>query len=530
MNLAASLDVAQRAGQERVADEIVRMAATLRLRSFIKQAWHFHHEDEPLGWNWHIDCISDHLEAVVRGDITWLLVNVPPGMAKSLICSVYFPAWLWLSKPWYKFLCSSTNDYVTLRDARRQKKLVASPWYQRVFRPGWQLSKGQAADGNFGNTRNGERVSRTVRSSIIGARPHLKILDDANDPDKGAEECDKVNQWIENTYLKRRTGPRGKVVGIQQRTRENDATGYMMARELNPSLVNLVLPNRYDKKRAFLSTVLDPRTGKPWVDPRTETDELLFPLILDQATTDQERAAPGGEAVDAAQNQQDPTPAGGMIFRRGHFNRWAHEPNIDEWRRKVQIPDYENKVYPTHPLPDPFDFVIIVCDPNNLKDEKATRGTDYAVFDVWGKHGRNYYLIFQVRQKLSVAGTIAAIHQAVKLYAEHLAVVLVESKANGPQIINGLRAIMGIAAEEQNPEKFQFVRKWNVQGETKTQRAKGIAYVPESGRVFIPCELEQDYFRHWMREVTGFPHRTRDDCVDTLTMALTFLERDRQFG
>jgi len=530
VNLAESLDVAQRAGQQEVLDAIVRHVATMRMRSFVKQAWHFHHEEEPLGWNWHIDCICDHLEAVINGDITWLLINVPPGFAKSLLCSVYFPAWVWLQKPWYKFLCSSTNDYVTLRDARRHKKLVASAWYQRVFRPTWHLSRGQAADGNFGNSRNGERVSRTVRSSIIGARPHIKVLDDANDPEKGADECDKVNHWIETVYLKRRTGTLGKLVGIQQRTRENDATGYLMAREMNPDLVHLMMPNRYEPKRTFHSTVFKHGTFEIWTDPRTEVDELLFPLILDEATTAQERAAPGGDVIDAAQNQQNPTPSGGIIFDRASFNRWSVVPNIEEWRKAPRIPDYENKVYPTYPLPEKFDYLIITVDPNNLKDEKATRGTDYAVIDLWGRVGNLYYLVSQVRQKLSVSGTIAAVHQLYKHHTTQIAAILIESKANGPTVINSLRAIMGIASEEKLPKSFQLVRPWNVQGEKKEQRAKAIAYVPDSGRVFTPCERDNDYWRHWYNEVTGFPARTRDDVVDTMTMALTFFEGERRFG
>ena len=36
--------------------------------------------------NWHIDAISEHLQAVVRGDIKRLIINVPPRHMKSISC------------------------------------------------------------------------------------------------------------------------------------------------------------------------------------------------------------------------------------------------------------------------------------------------------------------------------------------------------------------------------------------------------------------------------------------------------------
>ncbi len=526
------LDMMERAGEDEVRDAIVCLVAELRLSTFVKHCWHVHHEAEPLGWNWHIDCICDHLEATLDGDIVWLLINIAPGFMKSLLCSVYFPAWVWLKYPWFRWLCSSTNEIVTLRDARKHKELITSPWYQRVFQPDWGILKTQSADGNFGTTRHGERVSRTVNSSIIGSRPHGRILDDANDPKSTTEDYAKVNFWLEDTYFKRRAKlhPESFIVNVHQRTGELDSTGYMMSREIKPKHVHLVLPNRYVPQRSFHSMVFKPGTLELWEDPRTEVDELLHTLILDEAKTAEERAAPGGEAIDAAQNQQDPTPRGGIIFKRSAFQRWSPAPNIEEWRKLPAVPDFERGYYPTYPLPDKFDLLLITVDPNNLKDGKATRNTDYVVIDIWGRVNNLYYLVAQIRQKLGVAGTIAAVHQAVKLHHLQVAAVLVESKANGPTIINGLRAIMGIAAEEKLPETQQFVRKWNVQGETKTQRARGISYVVDGGRVFIPCEREHGYYVHWLNEICGFPNKVRDDCVDTMTMALTFFEKERQFG
>lgn len=49
------------------------------LSEFVKQAWDVLEPGQPYSHGWHIDAIAEHLEAVTSGDITRLLINVPPG-------------------------------------------------------------------------------------------------------------------------------------------------------------------------------------------------------------------------------------------------------------------------------------------------------------------------------------------------------------------------------------------------------------------------------------------------------------------
>jgi len=44
--------------------------------------------------NWHIDAICHQLDRVRRGEITRLIINLPPRYLKSIITSVVFPAFL----------------------------------------------------------------------------------------------------------------------------------------------------------------------------------------------------------------------------------------------------------------------------------------------------------------------------------------------------------------------------------------------------------------------------------------------------
>jgi hypothetical protein len=40
----------------------------------------------------HMRAICEHLQAVIEGRIRDLIINVPPGHAKSLLTSVFWPA------------------------------------------------------------------------------------------------------------------------------------------------------------------------------------------------------------------------------------------------------------------------------------------------------------------------------------------------------------------------------------------------------------------------------------------------------
>ncbi len=56
----------------------------------------------------HIDVLVRHLEGVERGDITRLLANIPPGIFKTTVVSVLFPAWVWTRDQSLAFLSIRT--------------------------------------------------------------------------------------------------------------------------------------------------------------------------------------------------------------------------------------------------------------------------------------------------------------------------------------------------------------------------------------------------------------------------------------
>src|SRR4051812_48961995 len=65
------------------------------LAGFVRRAWPVLEPGTPYVHGRVIDAMAEHLEGVTSGEIRRLLITVPPGTAKSLVASVFWPAWTW---------------------------------------------------------------------------------------------------------------------------------------------------------------------------------------------------------------------------------------------------------------------------------------------------------------------------------------------------------------------------------------------------------------------------------------------------
>src|SRR5437868_1086842 len=148
--------------------EIDAELATRRLGEFVRQAWVIVEPSTPFVPGWHIDCIIEHLEAVTYGQIRNLLINVPPRHMKSLLVSVFWPAWEWIRWPHRRWLYSSYSGQLSLRDSVHCRRLIESPWYQQHWRDRFALTSDQNTKGRFDNDRSGYRIASSVGGSVTG--------------------------------------------------------------------------------------------------------------------------------------------------------------------------------------------------------------------------------------------------------------------------------------------------------------------------------------------------------------------------
>ena len=140
------------------------------LNHFIKQLWP---QVDPSDYvpGWHIDAICEHLEAVTRGEIKRLVINIPPRHMKSLAVGVFWPAWEWLRNPAEQWLFASYAESLSIRDSVKCRRLIQSPSYQALlsnFQPDLVLTGDQNTKIRFENNFGGYRLATSVGGALTG--------------------------------------------------------------------------------------------------------------------------------------------------------------------------------------------------------------------------------------------------------------------------------------------------------------------------------------------------------------------------
>lgn len=136
---------------------------------FVQQAWPVLEPAQPLMWGRAMDLMCDHLEAVRDHEITRLIINCPPGMSKSTLMAVMFPAWIFTTEPTAKILSVAHNLDLALRDSVRCRRLIQSEWYQEMW-PQVKLAGDQNAKAKFEIEGFGGFRQALAAGAITGVR------------------------------------------------------------------------------------------------------------------------------------------------------------------------------------------------------------------------------------------------------------------------------------------------------------------------------------------------------------------------
>lgn len=311
---------------------------------------------------WHLEAIAEHLEAVARGQIRKLLVNVPPRHSKTLLASVAWPAWLWaqdydpdlpLMGAQAKVLCLSYSDQLVLDNAVAARRLIESEWYRELWGDKVVVTRDQSAKNRFDLTAGGSRISASFGGTVTGRGGDIKIIDDPIKAEEGNSEAvrNKVISLYDGTLKSRITDPRHSAeVVIMQRVHDLDLSGHILGEDRD--FVHLCLPAEYEASRHCV-TVLG------WEDPRSEEGDLLWP----ERFGPKELAPYKRNIYDwAGQWQQRPAPRGGGIFR-------------EEWWQTYEVPP--SRLYDFGP--DGPVFVLASLD-TAFKEKQEN---DYSALTVW---------------------------------------------------------------------------------------------------------------------------------------------------
>jgi predicted phage terminase large subunit-like protein len=475
-------------------EEIDAELASRLLREFVRQAWLIVEPSTPFVPGWHIDAIIEHLEAVSRGLIRNLLINVPPRHMKSLLVSVFWPAWEWITFPQRRWLFSSYAASLSIRDSVKCRRLIESPWYQSRWADRYALTGDQNTKGRFDNNRSGYRIATSVEGSATGEGGDRIVCDDPHNVKEA--ESDSVRKgtldWFDVVMSTRVNDPKtvAKVV-VMQRCHEQDLSGHLLEQG---GFEHLSLPAEYEGTKCV--------TSIGWVEPREELGELLWPERFGPTEIVDLKRSLGSYAA-AGQLQQRPSPSEGGLFKRNHWRYWQF-PNSNLPPVEVRLPDGSvQSIAPTAIYS--YDELIQSWD-CAFKDLETS---DFVVGQLWGRSGPNYYLVEQVRGRMDFPATLRAVATMTNRYP-HAMGKFIEDKANGSAVIQVLsHHISGIIPV--TPEGG------------KVARAAAVSPLVEAGNVFLPHpQLGPNcgWVPGFIEECASFPNGKHDDQVDSMTQAL----------
>jgi predicted phage terminase large subunit-like protein len=393
-----------------------------------------------------------------------LIINAPPQHGKSESTSHYAVAWHLENFPDKKIILASYGASLATKFAKKSRDdFTTNPTGKLTTR----LKKDSTAADDWETTELGGLRSAGFSGAISGMGAHLIIIDDPF-KDRKEAESPTIRQNVIDTYkttLLTRLATGGSIIVIQTRWHENDLTGYLLSEE----------------------AMSDDKLGQPWkvlaIKAIAEEDDILGrsagdALCPELHTKDEllKIKRELGPFEFSCLYQQSPVAEGGNMIKGSWIQTFEKAPAEG---RLIQSWD--------------------------LSFSKTESGS-YVVGQVWLGNKPNYFLLDQIRERMSFTETLEAIRRMTERWP-NAATVLIEDKANGPAVISMLKKeIPGIIAI--TPK------------DSKEGRLSAVSGLFEAGNVSIPAHAP--WMQKYIDEMTRFPAGTNDDQVDATTMALDY--------
>lgn len=312
----------QRRQKVAMLEDAKRRASEIRLlcrnsfAEFVRMAWKVIEPGTQLKWNWHLDAMCDHLQAISEGKLRGrLIINVPPGSSKSTIVSVLWQAWEWgpRGQSHLRYVSTSYDLVNVKRDTGKTLDVIQSDWFQELWPEVEMKTTGVLS---FSNYNTGTRLGVAFKS-ITGKRGDRLIVDDPHSVDGAESETKRDNAtrgFVEGGLNRTNDWETSVIVIVMQRIHEEDLTGVLLARAYG--FIHLMIPMEFEPARRSttpLKVTQPDGTKKDWTDPRSYDGELMDPVRMPTEAVETTKLS--GEYMWAGQYQQRPAPREGGMFK-----------------------------------------------------------------------------------------------------------------------------------------------------------------------------------------------------------------------
>jgi predicted phage terminase large subunit-like protein len=437
---------------------------------------------DPIGRESHFITIARALRKTFDGDSQRLIINVPPGHSKSTMM-IYFSAWALANHPDCNILYISYSYDLAEKHTAHIKEILNMPFYRKYFDT--RISSEAKSRGNFMTTAGGRVVALGSMGSVMGQDAGLPGLDRfsgficIDDPHK-ADEChsDTMRQKVITNYKEtiktRLRGPKVPIIFIGQRLHEDDLANYLISGADGTEWDKVILP------------ALDP------------VENALYPENFPKAALLIEREF--NPYVFAAQQMQNPQPAGGGIFK-------------PDW---IRVLDEEPEMLST--------FISV----DSAESERFT--ADFTVFSFFGLYKINYRGLdtgqyglhwidcheLRIEPK-DIEEEFFQFYMSCNKHKVKPHAAIIEKKSSGSTLVSILKGLQGIRIiPVERARDYESGRPY-----TKIDRFLEMQPYVASGKITLPkYGKHNDSTLEHMRKITANNTHRHDDRADTLQQAI----------
>ncbi len=424
--------------------------------------------------------IARHLEKVISGEITRLMVFAPPQHGKSELVSVRFPAFWLGQRPDDPVILSSYGASLAERHSSEARSCVESDEYAEVF-PGVATRQDSRAKQLWRITgRRGGMLAVGVGGPITGHGAFLGIIDDPFENWKQAQSLTVRNQvwdWWRGTF-RTRIWENGAIILVMTRWNEDDLAGRLLSEQGDRwTILRLPALAETQKERDESHALLGLPAGLP--DPLgRQAGDALCPQRFSVKALKAIRTDVGG-VVWFAEYEATPRQPEGNKFKREWFQI------VNEAPRDARRVRYWDKAG-TEGAGDYTVGLLMAESQGRYYVEDAVRGQ-------WSDLGRDRVM----RETAAMDGV------EVEIWAEQ------EPGSGGKDSANAtVRNLAG------------FVVHVEIASGSKEVRAGPFAAQCEALNVFLK---RASWNGAYINELCAFPNGTNDDQVDTSSGAFSKL-------
>jgi len=426
----------------------------------------------------HHKIICETLERVARGEITRLIINIPPGYTKTELAVIAFIAWSFTRNPRARWIHTSCADDLILYNSSEIKRTIISPEFQELWP--MEIRQDKGADKLWYTEHGGGMRVAPSGGTLTGFRAGQMeegfsggiVIDDPLKPEDCFSDAirNRINRRVTNTIKSRLALERETpIILIMQRLHDDDTTGFLLSGGSGDMWHHLEMP-----------VEIDGTEGDPYPAEWTAGIPIKYkyrkgPLWRYKLNEQDIKVLKKDVFTYSSQYLQRPAPEGGSVFKRFWFEYY------DEW-----LP-VENQLR----LADGKRINIIYKNSYADTAMKIKEVNDFSVFQCWayGEDGR-IYLLDQARGKWEAPDLE---QKALKFFDRHAFVQgknhmgvrarKVEDKASGTGLVQSINSKRGLNYVEGIPRD-----------KDKVSRAKSAAPRVAQGQVVLPR------FAYWIDE------------------------------